>query len=54
MVGWVASLVAIADIAASTELSLFCELFVFDIYVLFMCCMPVFFLCVHKPKVSID
>ena len=55
MVGWVASLVVIADGATSTELSsLFCELCficVFDMYVLFMCCMSVhFFLCVHKPN----
>ena len=45
MVGWVASLVVIADGAASTELcSLFCELcFIcaFDMYVLFMCCAKV-------------
>ena len=25
-------------------------MFVFDMYVLFMCCMSVFFLCVHMPK----
>ena len=45
MVGWVASLVVIADGAASTELSsLFCELcFIcaFDMYVLLMCCAKV-------------
>ena len=54
MVGWVASLAVIADGAASTELSsLFCELCficVFDMYVLFMCCMSVFLLYVHMPK----
>ena len=54
MVGWVASLVIIADGATSKELfALFCErcfICVFDMYVLFMCCMRVFFLCVHMPK----
>ena len=42
-----------ANDAASTELSsLFCELFyfVFEMYVLFMCCVSVFFLCVHMPE----
>ena len=55
-VRWVASLVVIADGAASTELSsLFCEacsICVFDMYVLFMCFVCVFFLCVHCPWVS--
>ena len=51
MVGWLDSLVVIADSAASTELSfLLCELrfiCVFDMYVLYVC---VFILCVHMPK----
>ena len=51
VVGWVASF---ADGAASTELSFLfvnCFICVFDMYVLFMCCMSVFFfLCVHMPK----
>ena len=58
MVGWVASLVVIADGAASTELSssLVCELCficVFDMYALFMCCMSVCFTCVYtRPWMS--
>ena len=56
MAGWVASLVVIADGAASTELSsMVCELcFIraFDMYVLFMCCMSVCFSCVYTcPRV---
>ena len=58
-VGWIASLVVIADGATSTKLSsLFCELCficVFDMYVLFMCSMSVFFflVCTHAQWVSI-
>ena len=51
MVGWLDSLVVIADSAASTELSfLLCELCsicVFDMYVLYVCVLN---LCVHMPK----
>ena len=51
MVGWVASLVVIADGVASTELSsLFCELclFVFDMYVLCAVCpVCVYPVCTH-------
>ena len=57
MVGWVASLVVIADGAASTELSsLFrelCFICAFDMYhryVLNVLYVSVFFLCVHMPK----
>ena len=52
MVGWVASLVVIANSAASTELSsLFCKLcFICAFDMCFLCAVCVFFLCVHLPK----